>query len=68
MAEIGEDEGILGNNFAMAYEITVHEAQAVLTGKLGYLISWVVRVITGVRAVLEETLAVRTTERITIFP
>ena len=57
VAEIGEDEGILGNDFAMAHKIMVQphegavflpEAQVVLAGWLGERLSCVVRVITGV--------------------
>ena len=68
VAEIGDDEGILGNDFAMAHELTVRPCKCAVylpdlagTGKghMGERLPCTIRVVTEVRAVTEETLAVR---------
>ena len=68
MAEIGDDEGILGNDFAMAHELTVRPCEGAEylpdlagTGKghMGERLPCTIRLVTEVRAVTEETLAVR---------
>ena len=68
MAEIGDDEGILGNDFAMAHELTVQPCEGAVylpdlagTGKehMGERLPCTIRSVTEVRAVTEETLAVR---------
>ena len=74
VAEIGEDEGILGNDFAVAHQLTVwpHEglsrAPTVVATELWERLTWFVHQIMEVRAITEETLAVRTTKRVTIAP
>ena len=68
MAEIGDDEGILGNNFAMAHELTVRPCEGAVylpdlagmgKGHMGVRLLCTIRAVTEVRAVTEETLAVR---------
>ena len=74
MAKISEDEGILGNDFAVAHQLTVwpHEglsrAPTVVATELWERLTWFVHQIMEVRAITEETLAVRTTKRVTIAP
>ena len=77
VAEIGEDEGILGNHFAVAHQLTVwpHEGAVYLSRvptavatELWERLTWFVHQIMEVRAITEETLAVRTTKRVTIAP
>ena len=72
MAEIGDDEGILGNDFAMAHELTVRPCEGAVylpdlagTGKghMGEHLPCTIRSVTEVRAVTEETLAVRAVGR-----
>ena len=67
MAEFGDDEGILGNDFAMAHELTVRPCEGAVylpdlagTGKghMGERLPCTIRSVTEVRAVTEETLAV----------
>ena len=68
VAEIGDDEGILGNDFAMAHERTMRPCEDAVylpdlagTGKghMGERLPCTIRSVTEVRAVTEETLAVR---------
>ena len=68
VAEIGDDEGILGNDFAMAHELTVRPCDGAVylpdlagTGKghMGERLPCTIRSVTEVRAVTEETLAIR---------
>ena len=68
VAEIGDDEGILGNDFAMAHELTVRPCEGAVyltdlagTGKvhMGERLPCTIRSVTEVRAVTEETLAVQ---------
>ena len=68
VAEIGDDEGILGNDFAMAHELTVRPCEGAVylpdlagTGKghMGERLPCTICSVTEVRAVTEETLAVR---------
>ena len=67
VAEIGDDEGILGNDFAMAHELTVRPCEGAVylpdlagTGKghMGERLPCTIRAVTEVRAVTEKTLAV----------
>ena len=68
VAEIGDDEGILGNDFAVAHELTVQPCEGAVylpdlawmgRGQIGERLPCTIRVVTEVRAVTEETLAVR---------
>ena len=76
-AEIGDDEGILGNDFAMAHVLTVRPCEGAVylpdlagTGKghMGERLPCTIRVVTEVRAVTEETLAVRAVGPATLAP
>ena len=75
--EIGEDEGILGNDFAMAQERTVrpHEGAVYLPafssrGKedMGERLPCAVRSVAEVRAITEEVLAVQALGTMTLAP
>ena len=77
MAEIGDDEGILGNDFAIAHELTVRPCEGAVyltdlagTGKghMGERLPCTIRVVTEVRVVTEETLAVRAVGSATLAP
>ena len=77
MAEIGDDEGILGNDFAMAHELTVRPCEGAVylpdhagtgRGHMGERLPCTIRVVTEVRAVTEETLAVRAVGPATLAP
>ena len=77
VAEIGDDEGILGNDFAMAHELRVRPCEGAVylpdlagTGKghMGERLPCTIRVVTEVRAVTEETLAVRAVGSATLAP
>ena len=77
VAEIGDDEGILGNDFAMAHELTVRPCEGAVylpdlagTGKghMGERLRCTIRAVTEVRAVTEETLAVRAMGSATLAP
>ena len=77
VAEIGDDEGILGNDFAMAHELTVRPCEGAVylpdhaeTGRrhLGERPPCTVRVVTEVRTITEETLAVRAVGPATLAP
>ena len=74
---IGDDEGILGNDFAMAHELTVRPCEGAVylpdlagTGKghMGERLPCTIQVVTEVRAVTEETLAVRAVGPATLAP
>ena len=74
MAELGEDEGTLGNDFAMGHRLTVrpHEAAVYLPATsgvgredMGECLPCAVRSITEVRAITEEAFAVGAVERLT---
>ena len=67
VAEIGDDGGILGNNFAMAHELTVrpYEGAVYLPNlsrareeHMGQRLPCTIRSVTEVRAITEETLVV----------
>ena len=77
VAEIGDDEGILGNDFAMAHELTVRPCEGAVylpdiagtgTGHMGERLPCTIRVVTEVRAVTEETLAVWAVGPATLAP
>ena len=77
VAEIGDDEGILGNDFAMAHELTVRPCEGAVylpdhaetgRGHLGERLPCTVRVVTEVRTITEETLAVRAVGPTTLAP
>ena len=77
VAEIGDDEGILGNDFAMAHELTVRPCEGAVylpdhaetgRGHLGERLLCTVRVVTEVRTITEETLAVRAVGPATLAP
>ena len=77
MTEIGEDEGILGNDFAMAHQLTVrpHEAAVYLpaaprsgTDDMGEHLPYAVRSVAEIRKITEEAFAVRAAERLTLAP
>ena len=68
VAEIRDDEGISGNDFAMAHELTVRPCEGAVylpdhaetgRGHLGECLPCTVRVVTEVRTITEETMAVR---------
>ena len=68
VAEIGDDEGILGNDFAMAHKLTVRpcEGAVYLPDRSGTRkehmderLPCTIRSVTEVRAITEDTLAVR---------
>ena len=77
VAEIGDDEGILGNDFAMAHELTVWPCEGAVylpdlagTGKghMGERLPCTIRAVTEVRAVTEETLVVQAVGSATLAP
>ena len=77
VAEIGDDEGILGNDFAMAHKLTVQPCEGAvylpdLSGTrkehMGEPLLCTIRSVTEVRAVTEETLAVRAVGLATMAP
>ena len=77
VAEIGEDEGILGNDLAVTHRLTVHPHEGTIslpgasnewTENLGERLMCVIRSITEVRAITEEALAVRATGQLTLAP
>ena len=76
VAEIGDDEGILGNDFAMAHELTVRPCEGAMylpdhtgtgRGHLGERLPCTVRVVTEVRTVTEETLAPHTVSQVRVI-
>ena len=77
VAEIRDDEGILGNDFPMARELTVRPCEGAvylrdLSGTrkehMGKRLPCTIRSVTEVRAVTEETLAVRAVGSATLAP
>ena len=77
VAEIEDDEGILGNDFAMAHELTVRRCEGAvylpdLSGTrkehMGERLPCTIRSVTEVRAVTEETLAVQAVGSATLAP
>ena len=77
VAEIGDDEGILGNDFAMAHALAVQPCEGTVhlpdrsgTRKehMGEGLPCTIRSVTEVRAITEETLAVRTMGPATLAP
>ena len=77
VAEIGDDEGILGKDFAMTHELTVRPCEGAVylldlsgTGKghMGEPLPCTIRSVTEVRAVKEETLAVRAVGSVRLAP
>ena len=77
VAEIGNDEGILGNDFAMAHELTVRPCEGAVylptlsraKGEhMGQRLPCTIRLVTGVRAITEETLAVQAVGPATLAP
>ena len=77
VAEIGDDEGILGNNFVMAHKLTVRLCKGAVylpdpsgTRKehMGEHLPCTIRSVTEVRVVTEETLAVRVVGSATLAP
>ena len=65
MAVIGEDEGILGNDLAIAY---LHDLSAMRKEHMGECLPCTIRSVTEVRAITEETLAVRAMGPATLAP
>ena len=77
VAEIGDDEGILGNDFAMAHKLTVRPCEGALylpdlsrarTEHMGERLPCTIRSVTEVQAILEETLAVQAVGPATLAP
>ena len=77
VAEIGDDEGILGNNFAMAHELMVLPCEGAVylpdlagmgIGHMGERLPCTIRSVIEVRVVTEETLAVRAVGSATLAP
>ena len=77
MAEIGDDEGILGNDFAMAHELTVWPCEGVMylptlykakEEHMGQGLPCTIRSVTEVRAIPEETFAVQAVGPATLVP
>ena len=77
VAEFGDDEGILGNDFAMAHELPVRPCEGAVylpdhagtgRGHMGERLPCTIRVVTEVRAVTEETLVVRAVGPATLAP
>ena len=77
MTEIDEDEGILGNDFAMAHRLSVrpHEGAVYLlavsrsgTDDMGERLPWSVSSVAEVQTITEEAFAVRAAERLTLAP
>ena len=77
MTEIGDNEGILGNGFAMAHELKVRPCKGAvylpdLSGTrkehMGERLPCTIPSVTEVRAVTEETLAVRAVGSATLAP
>ena len=77
VAEIGDNEGILGNDFAMTHEVTVRPCEGAvylpdLSGMrkehIGEGLPCTIRSVIKVRAITEETLAVRAVGLATLAP
>ena len=77
VAESGDEEGILENNFAMAHELTVWPCEGAVylpnlsratKGHMGQRLPYTICSVTEVRAITEETLAVRALGPATLTP
>ena len=77
VAEIRDDEVILGNNFAMAHELTVRPYEGAVylptlskaeEEHMGQRLPCTIQSVTEVRAITEETLAVRALGPTTLAP
>ena len=77
MVEIENDEGILGNNFTMAHELTVRPCEGAvylpdLSGTrkehMGERLPCTIRSVIEVRVITEETLAVQAFGQATLAP
>ena len=77
VAEIGDDEGILGNDFAMAHELTVQQYEGAVylptlpkaeEEHMGQRLPCTIPSVTEVRAITEETLADRALGPTTLAP
>ena len=77
VAQIGEDEGILGNEFAMAYQLTVRpsegavylpQAPTLSAEEFGEQLTCIVYTIAEVQPIMEDALAVQTMEPVTMAP
>ena len=77
VAEIGDDEGILGNDFAMAHKLTVRPCEGAVylpdlsrarKEHMGQRLPCIIRSVTEVPAITEETLAVRAVGPATLAP
>ena len=68
VAEIGDDEGILGNDFAMAHELTVRPFSGTRKEHMGEHLPCTICSVTEVRAVTEDTFAVRAVGPATLAP
>ena len=77
VAEIGDDEGILGNDFAMALELMVQPCEGAVylptlsrakEEHMGQRLPCTTRAVREVRAITEETLAVRAMGPATLAP
>ena len=77
VTETGEDEGILGNDFAMAHRLTVrlHEGAVYQpavprsgTDDMGECLPCAVRLFAEVRTITKEAFAVRAAERLILAP
>ena len=77
VAEFGDDEGILGNDFAMANELTVRPCEGAVylpnlsrakEEPMGQRLPCTIRSVTEVRALTVETLAVRAVGPPTLAP
>ena len=77
VAEIGDNEGIFGNDFAIAHKLTVRPCEGAMylpdlsgTRKehMGERLPCTIRSVTMLRAITEETLAVRAVGTATLAP
>ena len=77
VAEIGDDEGIMGNDFAMAHELTVRPCMGAMylpdlsrarKEHVGQRLPCTIRSVTEVRVISEETRAVRAVGPATLAP
>ena len=77
VAEIGDDEGLLGNDFAMAHELTVRPCKGAVylpnlsrarEEHMGQRLPFTIRSVTEVRAITKETLAFRAVGPATLVP
>ena len=76
-ADIGDDKGILGNDFAMAHKLTVRPCKGTMylptlskakEEHMGQRLPCTIRPVTEVRSIMEETLAVRALGPATLAP